>query len=407
MWQRFRPWRRSRPFWGGVLTVLAGLEIIGSMNLELHGGTISIGQEGFTAYLIAFVLMITGPLAWFMPAQRHFYGLVAVFVAIYSLLGVNLGGFFIGMLLGVAGGGLIFAWAQADPASPAEADDEDVESDPKAGSPRHATMIIIIAALSLSVATVITTPGRAGAAPCSAAAGKGPVQGSILGGIVDFFDWLFGGAGGAEPSASPTPSPSPSPSATPGPCPTPSVSPSASPEPSPTGSGPGKPPASPRPSSTPTPSPSPSAGKSLAAVAGQPNVGKRPSRMTGSRVTMLNLVFDGVVELPTVEGTLRVLRFSMSQSDTNDFLLHVYGKDGWDIDLHSSKLTVKGETVYFYTNRFRGNLFGLIPVDYTPDNLPPPIPLPIVFFTNPDVQLVWVQSPVLEAPDLRITLVRS
>jgi Family of unknown function (DUF6114) len=110
MWQRFGAWRRSRPFWGGVLTMLAGLEIIASMNLELAGGRITIGQTGFTAYLVAFVLFITGPLAWFTPAQRHFYGLVAVFVALYSLIGVNLGGFFLGMLLGIAGGGLIFAW---------------------------------------------------------------------------------------------------------------------------------------------------------------------------------------------------------------------------------------------------------------------------------------------------------
>ena len=100
------------------------------MNLELDGGTISIGQEGFPAYLIAFTLIITGPLAWFMPAQRHFYGLIAVFVAIYSLLGVNLGGFFAGMLLGVIGGGLIFAWS---PITPPAAEPEDSSPSQTAG----------------------------------------------------------------------------------------------------------------------------------------------------------------------------------------------------------------------------------------------------------------------------------
>ncbi len=423
MWQRFRAWRRSRPFWGGVLTILAGLEIIGSMNLELHGGTISIGQEGFTAYLIAFVLMITGPLAWFTPAQRHFYGLVAVFVAIYSLLGVNLGGFFVGMLLGVAGGGLIFAWSPApDPAL--EPSPEDVEPDPKAPSPRHAAMIIITAALSLSMVTLATAPGRAGAAPCSPAAekaapsaspsrdgGSGESSGSIIGDILDFFGKLIGGSATTtpDPSASPSPSSTPSPSVSPSPtpCPTPSTTTSPSADPTPTGPAPtpGKPSGKPTPSPSVTPSPGPA--KVLRAVAGQPNVAKRPSRMTGSLVVMYDLVFEGVVDLPTVDGTIRTLKFSMSRSDTSDFLLHVYGYDSRDIELHSSKLTVRGDTVFFYTSRFRGNLGGVIPVDYTPDNPPLPIPLPFVFFTNPDVQLVWVRSPVLEAPDLRTVLVHS
>jgi hypothetical protein len=145
----------------------------------------------------------------------------------------------------------------------------------------------------------------------------------------------------------------------------------------------------------------------LKADAGQANVAKRPSRLTGTQVTMFNLNFDGVVDLPTVDGTIRVLKFSMSQSDTDNFLLHVYGPNGVDTELASSRLTVKGSTVSFYTNRFRGNLFGLIPVDFSPTSLPPPIPLPLVFFTNPDIQLVFVQSPTLLAPKLRINQVKA
>lgn len=411
-WQDFRDWRRSRPFRGGVLTILAGLVIIGSMNLELHGGTIAIGQEGFTGYLIAFVLIITGPLAWFLPAQRHFYGLVAVFVALYSLIGVNLGGFFVGMLLGVIGGGLMFAWAPDEPAPTSEPEAatvaapelrdsvpaprepaDDSAADPKGAAPRHAVMAFIAAAMTLSLATVIAGQGQAGAVtPCTPATSSpspSPTgsSGTIIGDILDWLGRLVGGGGSTDPS--PTASPKPTP------CPDPTSS--ASTKPQPTGSA--KPTAS--------PSPTKSQVKVLQAAAGQPPVAKRPSRMTGTRVTMFNLVFDGVVDLPTVDGTIRVLRFSMSQSDTNDFLLHVYGRDGRDIDLKSSKLTVRGGTVHFYTSRFQGNLFGLIPVDYTPDSLPPPIPLPLVFFTNPNVALVWVEAPILEAPNLRINLVKS
>jgi hypothetical protein len=130
--------------------------------------------------------------------------------------------------------------------------------------------------------------------------------------------------------------------------------------------------------------------------------------MTGSRVSMTDLVFDGIVDLPTADGSLRVLQFTMASSDTNDFLLHVYNTGGgtYDTDLRSSKLTVRGGGVRFYTNRFRGNLFGLIPVDYRPESPPPPLPLPFVFFTDPEIQLVWVDSPALDAPDLRITLAK-
>ena len=81
------------------------------MNLELDGGTISIGQEGFPAYLMLFILFISGPLAWFTPAATPLLraGRRASSRST-RCIGVNLGGFFVGMLLGVIGGGLIFAW---------------------------------------------------------------------------------------------------------------------------------------------------------------------------------------------------------------------------------------------------------------------------------------------------------
>jgi hypothetical protein len=375
------------------------------MNLELGGGTISIGQEGFPAYLIAFTLIISGPLAWFTPAQRHFYGLIAVFVAIYSLLGVNLGGFIVGMLLGVIGGGLIFAWnPESTVAAPAEDEEPSAEPD---GTPHHTAMVIIALALSLSV---MGAPGRAqavAAAPCgppaaSPTASPPPTQthwpiGEFIEDIFDFFGRLIGG--GRRPAPSPTPTPTP----TPTPCPTPSGSGSPSP------GTPGKPTAPGTPTAPGSPGkPGTSPPEPARIAVEQTVVARRPGRMTGSSPTMVNLNFDGVVELPTKGGgNLRVLKFSMAQSDTNDFKLQVFGDRGWDTELRSSKLTVKGDTVFFYTSRFQAKLFGLIPVDYTPDSLPPPIPLPLVFFTDADVQLVFVDSPQLLAPKLRIDQVRA
>ncbi|WP_020522894.1 DUF6114 domain-containing protein [Catelliglobosispora koreensis] len=433
VWQRFRLWRQSRPFWGGLFAVLSGLEFILSMNLELEGGTISLGQEGFPQYLLAFLMIVCGALAWYLPTHRHLYGLIATFAAVYSLLGLNLGGYFVGMLLGVAGGGLIFAWnpvsdaeieaAQDGEDEASETEEEVGDPDPKAPSlrngvpsprqaadddnlpkglppsPRHAALLVLVVALVVSLLTATSGPGTASAAmapclsPTPSPSSTGP--GGIIGDIIDWFEDLFGKK---------KPTPTPTPTVTLSPCPSPSKTVKPSGTAVPTASGTATPP-----SGTPLPTGSSGSGpvKVIKAAPGQPPVGKKPSRMTGTRVQMINLVFVGVVDLPTADGTIRVLKFSMSQSDTDNFKLHVYGNAGKDTDLLSSKLTVKGDTVYFYTNRFRANLFGLIPVDYTPESLPPPIPLPWVFFTNPDVQLVWVDSPVLLAPNLRIKQVAS
>jgi Family of unknown function (DUF6114) len=109
-WRNFRRWRRGRPFWGGLFTLLAGLEIFGSTQLTL-------GE-------IPLVLGLCGLLIWLTPQQRVFYGVIAAVVAVYSLIGVNLGGFFLGMLFGVIGGSLAAAWTPVKPAPPAEEADE-------------------------------------------------------------------------------------------------------------------------------------------------------------------------------------------------------------------------------------------------------------------------------------------
>jgi uncharacterized YccA/Bax inhibitor family protein len=65
-----------------------------------------------------------------MPVHRLFYGVIALALAVYSLIGVNLGGFIVGMLLGAVGGVLSVAWmpkeaaADAQPQNTASADDE-------------------------------------------------------------------------------------------------------------------------------------------------------------------------------------------------------------------------------------------------------------------------------------------
>jgi uncharacterized membrane protein YeaQ/YmgE (transglycosylase-associated protein family) len=105
----FRRWRRTRPFWGGLLILLAGAEILltvwAPLRVVLH-----IGLLGLAGYLVPMVLLICGVLVWFNPVQRVFYALVAVLLTLTSWITSNLGGFLVGLLLGLVGSSLAFAW---------------------------------------------------------------------------------------------------------------------------------------------------------------------------------------------------------------------------------------------------------------------------------------------------------
>ena len=131
-WRGFRRWRRRRPFWGGLLTTIAGAEIFLTTQASLGDLTFQMGPTGYLSWLIPAVLIACGMLMWFTPQQRMFYAVVAVVTAVFSLIGVNLGGFFIGMLLGLVGGALGFAWV---PPRVAEIPVVDEEAEPDAAAP--------------------------------------------------------------------------------------------------------------------------------------------------------------------------------------------------------------------------------------------------------------------------------
>ncbi|MEE2044664.1 DUF6114 domain-containing protein, partial [Nocardiopsis tropica] len=108
---RFRDWRRSRPFWGGVLLVAAGVELLlapAAQSLILPIDLIVYaGIAGVSGALIAALLITLGALSWLQPAQHVFFGLVGLALALVSFVTSNFGGFVIGMLLGIVGGSLV------------------------------------------------------------------------------------------------------------------------------------------------------------------------------------------------------------------------------------------------------------------------------------------------------------
>ncbi|MBV9447979.1 MAG: hypothetical protein JO345_19010 [Streptosporangiaceae bacterium] len=113
--EALRQWRRTRPFWGGFLLLLAGIELllIPLSGLLIHGAVklvVYIGIGGVFGVLLGVLLIACGLLLWLNPAHRTFYAIAGVLLAVLSFIASNLGGFFIGMLLGIIGGSMGFGW---------------------------------------------------------------------------------------------------------------------------------------------------------------------------------------------------------------------------------------------------------------------------------------------------------
>jgi hypothetical protein len=465
-WRTFRRWRRSRPFWGGLFTALAGLEIFATTQLSLGGLSFQMGPTGFLTWLIPTILVACGMLLWFSPQQRMFYAIVAAVTAVFSLIGVNLGGFLIGLLLGMVGSALGFAWVpvappaaepEAEPEPDTDADADGGEADqtaeqttvdrlldgpadaettgelppaPKGHSPR--LMAITLIMLGVSAVGLVTLRGGepAQAAPCPpatkppATAKPTPTQstspsptpttasdapekddgGNLVTDILDGIGDLFGiGESDSEkPAAAPAPEASEAPAPRVSPTPAPSQSTGPVPKPAPDKC-----------------ETSPGTGnggengggakptiRRVAAPSGIDPVGPL-SKMTGTKQTNLFLTYVGVTALPVrTGGTMDVLWFTMTRSTTDNFELRPVIPGDKTMSLKSSALTVEGH-VRFFTPRFTGKLLG-IPQVYTPTTPPPlipglPTPIPIVF-TDIDIQLAYVDCDKLGAPDLLNTL---
>ena len=102
----------------------------GPLSIVIH-----IGIQGLAGYLIPVMLLLCGILLWFSPGQRPFYSLLTIVLSLGSWLTSNLGGFFLGMLLGLVGGTLAFAWTP-------DSDGEPPESPERAEWPRGYPQIL-------------------------------------------------------------------------------------------------------------------------------------------------------------------------------------------------------------------------------------------------------------------------
>ncbi|MEW2252604.1 MULTISPECIES: DUF6114 domain-containing protein [unclassified Streptomyces] len=134
---RFRDWRRTRPFWAGLFTLLGGVPIAYFPYATLKLGTMSIAMAttaGAGSLIIGVLLITLGLTMWFQKATRVFAGVAAILLALVSLVVSNIGGFLMGFLLALIGGALAVSWAPAKP-RPAAAETDTAPLDPDAPQP--------------------------------------------------------------------------------------------------------------------------------------------------------------------------------------------------------------------------------------------------------------------------------
>ncbi|WP_207892289.1 DUF6114 domain-containing protein [Streptacidiphilus pinicola] len=110
----FRAWRRTRPFWGGLLVLLAAGPILYFPYATLSLGALRIQMSttaGAGSAVIGLLLMALGISCWFQPMIRVFAGIAAIVLSIISLPVSNFGGFGLGLIFGILGGALACSWA--------------------------------------------------------------------------------------------------------------------------------------------------------------------------------------------------------------------------------------------------------------------------------------------------------
>ncbi|MCA1983325.1 DUF6114 domain-containing protein [Nocardioides nematodiphilus] len=105
----FAAFRRSRPFWGGLWTIVAGAWIVKVMSFPL-GIALNGGWSYSAGYVVGGSLIVFGVVAWLAPNYRMLAGVVAFLLAIAAFPVADLGGYLVGSLLGIVGSSMIIAW---------------------------------------------------------------------------------------------------------------------------------------------------------------------------------------------------------------------------------------------------------------------------------------------------------
>jgi hypothetical protein len=371
----FGRWRRTRPFWGGFLLLLAGIELllIPLSGILIHGAVklvVYIGIGGVFGVLLGALLIACGLLLWLNPAHRTFYAIAGVLLAVLSFIASNFGGFFIGMLLGIIGGSMGFGWTPS----------ADQPARRPLDPPRPGGRMMAAAVLPLLLAGTTLTGQNA-----AHDATPPPPQGCILGLL-------------CLPSLTPSPSPSPTPAAT---------------QPASAGAG-----SEATPGSSPSPGRTPQRGTSAAGsqsksktAAGRPGAeaSTATSVIVAGSATLDGLSYQGTAQVPTASGTVTMMKFTMSSLTLAGGVTATVTQGGQTTVTTNSSLNFGGGVV-LYATKLSGRLLG-VPITLTPGNVITVLlkllnsltPLVLVTMTSVTTDDFLVASDSLQANDLNIT----
>ncbi|WP_369214442.1 hypothetical protein [Streptomyces flavofungini] len=115
----------------------------------------------------------------------------------------------------------------------------------------------------------------------------------------------------------------------------------------------------------------------------------QPWHLEASSLTLKGADYQGVVNLTMPNGkTKQALKYVVQNTDIGDLHQIVEGPAGKKYHVEAAKgstSTIRGGETTMYTERISGKLFGLIPITFDPEH-PPPLNIPLIYFTDVTVQ---------------------
>ncbi|MFB4421880.1 hypothetical protein C5F59_012400 [Streptomyces sp. QL37] len=137
---------------------------------------------------------------------------------------------------------------------------------------------------------------------------------------------------------------------------------------------------------------------------GLPLLPDDPWTLETSKLTLTGLDYAGIVEVKTYNGSVKkVLKFTADTIDIKDLHQLTKGPAGTTGHVKAeagSTSTIRNGQVTMYTESLKGNLFGLIPVTFSPET-PPPLNVPFAFFTDATVTQAGQFGGSLKVPGLQ------
>jgi hypothetical protein len=375
---RFRHFRRTRPFWAGLFTIAGGIEIL-LLPLSPVADMVLLGVAGMSGALIGVLLVVTGLFVWFSPPNRTLSGVLTLVFSLASFVVSNLGGLIVGMVLGLVGGALTLAWT---PDRSQRGGRRRRDGRPGSGGGNGAG-----------------SGGRGGAG----GGGDGPSTGGTAAVVLLLLVALalpLATPGQAQASPSITPPPIPPP------IPPPFAPPAISAIPQPLPGGPY--------SGTLLPPVLPGLTNLLPAALFapfQPTVAPERNAVASGLVgellmdtlTVTNFRYQGIVDFPVAGGgRQRALRIVVDSTDIGNLRINIPGKEASvQVRQRSGARHANTTRLILDCTRLRVTIAGLLTIEFSLDFPPPPLIL-IPFLAATDVQIDYVRlsTPTLVIPGL-------